>query len=122
MHGEDGSETKPTPVILGGKQDDLAVELHVAEGRVCAMEASLAMVGVQLHRVDEALAHLRALALSKGIKVTATPPRWRQRRSAPEPARQEVEPDAPTIPSLDETSVAKAKRVLHRNGFVRVTP
>jgi hypothetical protein len=91
------------PESVEALERDIAIGLARAEAEVSSAESVLAMFESRVRAIASTLARLRALTLQVGIR-------------RPEPITQPVEPSP-----IDEVTAARARRMLARGGFVRIS-
>jgi len=82
---------------------DIGIGLARAEAEVSAAESILSMFESRVRAISSTLARLRALTLQAGVR-------------RPEPI---TEPQPP--PPIDDVTAARARRMLARGGFVRIS-
>jgi hypothetical protein len=91
------------PESVQALERDIAIGLARAEAEVSSAESVLAMFESRVRAISSTLARLRALTLQVGIR-------------RPEPITQPTEPSP-----IDEVTAARARRMLARGGFVRIS-
>jgi hypothetical protein len=99
----DADTTNAAVEPTGALELDIGIGLARAEAEVCAAESVLGMFESRVRSLCSTVARLRALTLQVGIR-------------RPEPITE-----AKTPPTIDDLTVARARKMLSRGGFVRTT-